>query len=168
MIKCYVKGGSFVKPFLRVDSMRSGNLRHEWLPQVASVASGLRWVDSLASRWNPPRPVRRSRKILISSQNFQLGRLGGFKVDSPVKRPDAGKLARSAPPYTDRSREEPWEGDHAVRPLRRRWQCRRGRPKPVTRGQRSEGLLVLYSIQTCANFAVATGASAMRGLRSTL
>ena len=37
-------------------------------------------MDSLASRWNPPRPVRRSRKILISSQNFQLGRLGGFKV----------------------------------------------------------------------------------------
>jgi len=41
--------------------MRSGKLRHEWLPQVALVARGFRWVDSLASRWKPPRPARRSR-----------------------------------------------------------------------------------------------------------
>ncbi|ACM03926.1 Hypothetical Protein RSKD131_4066 [Cereibacter sphaeroides KD131] len=65
MVPCYVKGGSFVKPFLRVDSMRSGKLRHKWLPQVASVASGFSWVASLASRWNPPRPAGQSRKNLI-------------------------------------------------------------------------------------------------------
>jgi len=41
--------------------MRSGKQRYEWLPKVASVASRFRWVDSLASRWNPPRPARRSR-----------------------------------------------------------------------------------------------------------
>lgn len=31
-------------------------------------------------------------------------------MDSPAKWPDAGKLPRSAPPYTDRAWEEPWEG----------------------------------------------------------
>jgi len=31
------------------------------LPELASVASGGRWVDSLDSRRNPPRPRRWSR-----------------------------------------------------------------------------------------------------------
>ncbi len=35
---------------------------------------------------------------------------GGFQVDSPVRNPVASKMARSAPPYTSRAREEPWEG----------------------------------------------------------
>lgn len=91
--------------------MPSGEVPRGWLPEVALVASGFREVDSLASRRNPAWPSRRSRKILILSQNFLEGRWGGFKVASPVKRPDAGKLPRSAPPYTDRAGEEPWVGD---------------------------------------------------------
>ena len=73
-------------------------------------------MDSLDSKRNPPWPTVWSRKILKLSQNFRQGRWGGFQVDSPVKRPDAGKLARSAPPYTDRAREEPWEGGDAPGP----------------------------------------------------
>lgn len=53
-----------------------------------------------------------SGKVLILSHNFPQGRRGGFQVDSPVKNPVARKVARSAPPYTDRGREEPWEGGH--------------------------------------------------------
>jgi len=34
----------------------------------------------------------------------------GFKVDSPVKKPRASEMARCAPPYTDRAREEPCRG----------------------------------------------------------
>lgn len=91
--------------------MCSADLGREWLPKVASVVSGIHQLDSLDSKRNPPWPAGRSRKILILSHNFRQGRWGGFKVDSPVKKPDARKLARSAPPHTDRAREEPWEGD---------------------------------------------------------
>ena len=80
MIKCYVKGGSFVKPFLRLESMLSGKERHGWLPAVASVATGFRWVDSLDSKRNPPWPPVWSRKILKLSHNFRQGRWGGFQV----------------------------------------------------------------------------------------
>jgi hypothetical protein len=83
---------------------------------MASVASGFREVDSLDSKRNPPWPAVRSRKILILSHNFRQGRRGGFEVDSPVKKPDARKLARSAPPYTNRVGEEPCRrGYHARR-----------------------------------------------------
>jgi len=34
--------------------MRSGKPRRRWLPDVALVATGFRWVDSLASWRNPP------------------------------------------------------------------------------------------------------------------
>ena len=44
------------------------------------------------------------------SRNFGSDTQGGFQVDSPVKKPVARKLARSAPPYTEFAREEPWEG----------------------------------------------------------
>ena len=110
MIKCYVKGGSFVKPFFDFESTASDKAWCGWPSEVASLASGFRWVACLASRRNPLRPAGRSRKILILSRNFQPGRWGGFQVDSPVKRPDAGKLARSAPPYTDPAEEEPSGG----------------------------------------------------------
>lgn len=42
--------------------------------------------------------------------------LGGFQVDSPVKKPNASEMARCAPPYTDRDGEEPWEGGDAFGP----------------------------------------------------
>ena len=51
-----------------------------------------------------------SGKVLKLSHNFPQGRRGGFQVDSPVKKPVASEMPRSAPPYTDRAREEPWEG----------------------------------------------------------
>lgn len=114
MIKCYVKGGSFVKPFLRLESMPSGKARDGWLPEVASVASGFRRVDSLDSKRNPPWPPVWSRKILKLSHNFRQGRWGGFQVDSPVKMPVARKLARSAPPYTVGAGEEPCQGGVVV------------------------------------------------------
>ena len=113
MFLCYVKGGSFVKPFFGFESTPSGQSERRWLPDVALVTAGFRWVACLDSLRNPLRPAGRSRKILILSRNFQRGDWGGFQVDSPVKRPDAGKLPRSAPPYTDRAREEPWEGGGA-------------------------------------------------------
>ena len=51
-----------------------------------------------------------ARNPLIKSQVFARRGRAGFQVDSPVKRPDARKLARCAPPYTYRVGEEPWEG----------------------------------------------------------
>lgn len=100
--------------------MPSGKARRRWLPEVALVATGFRRVDSLDSSRNPPWPAAWSPKLLKLSQNLRHGQRGGFQVDSPVKRPDAGKLARSAPPYTHRAWEEPWEGDDA--PGMERWQ----------------------------------------------
>ena len=55
-------------------------------------------------------PGAMPRKVLILSQkSLQIDR-GGFQVDSPVKKPVASEMPRSAPPYTDRAQEEPWEG----------------------------------------------------------
>jgi hypothetical protein len=67
-------------------------------------------MDSLASKRNPPWPPMLSGKVLILSHNFPQGRRGGFQVDSPVKKPVARKVARSAPPYRKRAREEPRQG----------------------------------------------------------
>jgi hypothetical protein len=36
--------------------------------------------------------------------------LGGFQVDSPVKKPDASEMPRSAPPHTFGAGEEPSGG----------------------------------------------------------
>ena len=102
--------GRFVNPFFDVESTLSGKVPRGWLPGVASVATGFHRVDSLASRRNPLRPRRWSCKVLILSRNFQHGRWGGFKVDSPVKKPRASEMARSAPPYTDPAEEEPSGG----------------------------------------------------------
>ena len=73
---------------------------HGGFPKVAKVDS--RAESTLATAW--------LRKRLILSQNFYRCQLGGFQVDSPVKKPVARKLPRCAPPYTDRAREEPEEG----------------------------------------------------------
>ena len=50
------------------------------------------------------------RKPLISIRKFVRIGLGGFQVDSPVKKPVASEMPRSAPPYTNRAGEEPCRG----------------------------------------------------------
>ena len=51
-----------------------------------------------------------SGKVLKLSHNFPQGRRGGFQVDSPVKKPVASEMPRSAPPHTFRAGEEPLGG----------------------------------------------------------
>ena len=70
-------------------------------------------MDSLASKRNPPWPPILSGKVRKLSHNFPQGRRGGFQVDSPVKKPVASEMPRSAPPYTDCAREEPCRGASA-------------------------------------------------------
>ena len=94
MVLCYVKGGSFVKPFFDVESTPSGQPGRRRLPGVASAVSGFLWLDSLDSRRNPHRAAGLARKALKLSQNLQQAGWSGFQVDSPVKRPVARKLAR--------------------------------------------------------------------------
>ena len=110
MIKGYVNGGSFVKSFFDVESIPSGQPRRRWLPGVASEVRGFLWVDSLDPVRNPPFPERWLRKPMKMSRNLSRAGAGGFRVDSPVKRPDARKVSGCAPPYTNRAREEPWPG----------------------------------------------------------
>lgn len=85
MIKGYVNGGSFVKRFFDVESMPSGRLGEggflEWLPR------------SLDSNRDPPFPKRWLRKPMKMSRNLSRAGAGGFRVDSPVKRPDARKVS---------------------------------------------------------------------------
>jgi hypothetical protein len=77
---------------------------------MASVATGFLKVDSLDSLRNPPVFFTRSRKCLKRAVNFRGAVAAGLQVDSPVKKPVARKLARSAPPYTFSVGEEPEEG----------------------------------------------------------
>lgn len=104
------------------------------------MASGFRWVASLDSRRNPLGERGLPRKCLKMSQDFWRAGDGGFQVDSPAKRPDAGKLPRSAPPYTDRAQEEPWEGGGGVS------QCAGSRRNPSRPSlQRQSGSSQLYA-----------------------
>ena len=58
------------------------------------------------------------RNMLLSRAIISGIAAGGFRVDSPVRKPVASEMARSSPPYTDRAREEPWEGvSDAFEPL---------------------------------------------------
>ena len=82
----------------------------KWLPAMASGHLASPEVASLASGTESTSAAALSRNTLNLGQNFGRADEGGFKVDSPAKWPDAGKLPRSAPPYTDRAGEEPWEG----------------------------------------------------------
>jgi hypothetical protein len=118
MVRCYVKGGSFVKPYFDFESMPSANCRSVWLARVASDAGGFRSLDSLASRRNPPDRAPRSRKVLKMSQKFSSAGAGGFRVDSPVKRPVARKVPGCAPPYTQRPGEEPCQGAYPAQSRR--------------------------------------------------
>jgi len=94
MIKGYVKGSSFVKPFFDFESMPSGQTRRRSLSGVASAVPGFLWVDSVDSRRNPHWAAGLARKALKLSQNLQQAGWSGSQVDSPVKRPVARKLAR--------------------------------------------------------------------------
>jgi hypothetical protein len=84
-----------------------------WLLAVASGPLASPEVASLASRRESIPAARLSRNCLNMSQNFRRAGEGCFQLDSPVKWPDAGKLPRSAPPYTDRALEEPCKGEGA-------------------------------------------------------
>ena len=110
MIKRYVKGARNVNRFFGMESIRSDNARPGWLPEVASNQGGFPKLASLDSKRNPAWPGLRFRKALIMSQEFRQAPQGGFQVDSPVKKPRASEMPRSAPPYTNRVREEPCRG----------------------------------------------------------
>lgn len=77
---------------------------------MASEVRGFLWVDSLDPVRNPPFPERWLRKPLKMSRNLRRAGAGGFRVDSPVKRPDARKVSGCAPPCTNRAGEEPCRG----------------------------------------------------------
>jgi hypothetical protein len=104
------------------------------------------WIPNFRHR-NPGRAGPAYGNPLILSRNFDSAAGGGFRLDSPVKKPHASELARSAPPPTDRAREEPWHAraDHRNRRQKRvnslrsvmarspwprgSWSVRRRRPK---------------------------------------
>jgi hypothetical protein len=83
-----------------------------WLPAKVDFPKLAR-VDS---KRNPPWPGLLFGKVLIMSQEFRQAPQGGFQVDSPVKKPRASEMPRSAPPYTDCAREEPWPGAFSLGP----------------------------------------------------
>jgi hypothetical protein len=51
------------------------------------------------------------RNMLFLRSYLLCDRKGGFRVDSPVRSGFASEMLRSAPPYTNGTLEEPWEGD---------------------------------------------------------
>lgn len=87
------------------------------IPRLSSRRLASPDVASLASDQESTSPAAQARKSLKLSQYFRRAGEGGFRVDSPTKWPDAGKLPRSAPPYTDPAREEPLEGGRRDRPM---------------------------------------------------
>ena len=97
MVLCYVKGARKVNGFSRLESIPSGGSPRQWFPKVASGASGFSQLASLASLASAEKstsPAGLSRKPLNMSQNFTRVGDGGFRVASPVKKPDARKLPR--------------------------------------------------------------------------
>ena len=118
IINPYVKGARPVNRFSAPEStpstvagapalcrpFRGGFLG--WLPATLDPAR----VDSLDS-------VEESTSASVDRHKPRIWRgfmrhspRGGFRVGSPVKPPRASKMPRSAPPYTDQAREEPWQG----------------------------------------------------------
>lgn len=77
---------------------------------VATGEGGFRQVAALASERNPPCPRCVPGKSLIMSHNAEANCGGGFQVASPVKKPRASEMPRSAPPYTNWTPEEPCQG----------------------------------------------------------
>jgi hypothetical protein len=77
---------------------------------LATGEGGFHQVAALASERNPPCARCVPGKSLIMSHNAEAICGGGFQVASPVKKPRASEMPRSAPPYTRRAREEPCRG----------------------------------------------------------
>ena len=117
MIKGYVKGARKVNHVLCFESVGSAKSKtgrcwdgfQPW-PNWLGFGQGGFLTKIVKSTFWPP--VARANSLIMSHFYLKLGR-GGFKVDSPVKKPRASEMLRSAPPYTDRAREEPWEGGQA-------------------------------------------------------
>jgi hypothetical protein len=86
-----------------------------WLPLAGFWPSGFHKLDSLDSTKESSKPRSRFRKPLIMSRFSQILTAGGFRLDSPVKVPVASEMLRSAPPYTNRAREEPCQGGHETK-----------------------------------------------------
>ena len=82
-----------------------------WLLKLAEVAGF--WLGGFLTKIlkSTSRLTVACANALIMSHFYLEPSQGGFQVDSPVKKPRASEMARQAPPYTDRAREEPWEGD---------------------------------------------------------
>lgn len=121
MVKGYVKGGSFVKPFSSLESMCSaqsgkGPRQGGFLWWLLAKVESTKWIPRRPKGIHPwPRPL--SRNPLMLSRKFKPIGWGGFQVASPVKTPRASQVARSAPPYTDCAREEPCRGERRTRPI---------------------------------------------------
>jgi hypothetical protein len=109
-----------------------------------------RWIHPAGFagfRWGIHRATTNRAQALEYDSELHAGQPAGFRLDSPVKKPPASELARSAPPPTDRAREEPWHAraDHRNRRQKRvnslrsvmarspwprgSWSVRRRRPK---------------------------------------
>lgn len=78
--------------------------------RLASGLGGFLDLASLDSSKESTFTTRNIANLMILRCFVEGQRRSGFQVDSPAKKPDAGKPGRSAPPYTDRTGEEPWEG----------------------------------------------------------
>jgi len=104
---------------------------------LARGEGGFRQVASLASERNPACPCGVRGKSLILSHNAEAIRGGGFQVASPVKKPRASEMPRSAPPYTKWAREEPCRGTEVAAgpflPLEWAKVLQSGIPKAATR-----------------------------------
>ena len=83
-------------------------------PSLKVLAGGFLKLASLDSAEESTLPAGWPGKLLILIQNSEPACRGGFQVDSPVRNPVASEIAHSAPPYTIRAREEPWEGEPAL------------------------------------------------------
>ncbi len=70
-------------------------------------------MASLASERNPACPCGVPDKSLILSHNAAAIRGGGFQVASPVKKPRASELPRSAPRIRIAPGRNHWEGVRA-------------------------------------------------------
>jgi len=78
-----------------------------WIPKW--LTGFPRWILLFLSRIHPEGQITSRNQLLLNYFTVNASR-GGFRLDSPVKKPVASEMPRCAPPYTDWAREEPWEG----------------------------------------------------------
>lgn len=86
-----------------------------WIPPGFLPLAPSNWIPVASSCGirNPPgiHPVTEVKALFYWLKPCACGS-GGFRLDSPVKSPDVGRLSRCAPPNTDRVGEEPDEGGY--------------------------------------------------------